>query len=469
MTSLELQVTVSAKLTHIMRDLPAAGFYHFVSITVPFFDCDLLQFYSAHASRSKCFFWNDPGQQVTLVGIGCAHEISCNNGLRFFQCQAELKDSISKIKVEDPSNPLFYAGFSFDALAEKDGNWRHFPASSIILPQFLLRATGDGFTLSINIDVRCAESIENRIQRVICDLNEIEETLKSSTRYEKSPSINRLHNDLTPEKWKNVASSAIKRLSEGALQKVVLARKMSLHAGNPFQTTSILRQLLTTNPQSYVFSFSREGSHFLGATPERLVSLSQRQIKVTALAGTSRRGANTSQDLVLGNRLLGSQKDRHEHNLVVESIANSLRPLCTNLDIPQMPQICRLREMLHLYTPISGVIQHGTNILDLVAKLHPTPAVGGINSHDALRFIRENECMDRGWYAGPIGWLNGVGEGEFAVALRSALIRGKSASVFAGCGLVVSSNPDNEFEETRLKMRTMLSALGVRDEIGAIA
>jgi menaquinone-specific isochorismate synthase len=200
---------------------------------------------------------------------------------------------------------------------------------------------------------------------------------------------------------------------------------------------------------------------FLGATPERLVRLANRIVDVTCLAGSIGIGETENERLNLAGQLLASAKDRAEHEIVVAFTIAALGELCEDVSrLVAIPRVVNARSVQHLQTPVSGRLPRDGQILDLVERLHPTPAVGGYPRSRALRLIRELEPIERGWYAGPIGWTDLDGSGEFAVGIRSALLAGNSASAFAGSGIVASSLPSAEYEEAGLKLRPILSALG---------
>jgi isochorismate synthase len=182
-----------------------------------------------------------------------------------------------------------------------------------------------------------------------------------------------------------------------------------------------------------------------------------------ALAGSAPRGSAPEQDAWLGDELLLQEKTHNEHAIVVAMIREALAPLTTELHSPQTPQLFKLQNVQHLLTPITGSLVKGTSILEVVAALHPTPAVAGEPRAAALAAIRKIESLDRGWYAGPIGWVGSDGSGEFAVALRSALISGRQATLFAGCGIVAGSDPDAEYLESCWKLQVMLKSLGRED------
>jgi isochorismate synthase len=190
-----------------------------------------------------------------------------------------------------------------------------------------------------------------------------------------------------------------------------------------------------------------------------LVRAAGGQVQVTCLAGSTARGATPEEDAQLGAALLASAKNRHEHAVVAAMLQEALAEQCVDVAMPAAPQLLKLPNVQHLYTPATARLAAGGRLLDLVARLHPTPAVGGTPRDAALAWIRAHEGLDRGWYAAPVGWLDAAGDGEFAVALRSGLVDGATAHLFAGCGIMGDSDPAAEVAESRLKLRAMLTAL----------
>jgi isochorismate synthase len=221
----------------------------------------------------------------------------------------------------------------------------------------------------------------------------------------------------------------------------------------------VLARLEAAYPACHVFAISRGRRTFLGATPERLVRLERGVVCATALAGSVRRGATPAEDAALVATLQASAKNRHEHEVVVRGLTHDLAELCDDVRAAAEPVPMTMRNVHHLYTPVTARLRAGHDLLDLVARLHPTPAVGGLPRDAALEWLREHEGLDRGWYAAPVGWMGADGDGEFAVALRSALLDGESATLFAGCGVMSDSDPDDELAESELKLRPMLQAL----------
>lgn len=245
------------------------------------------------------------------------------------------------------------------------------------------------------------------------------------------------------------------------LDKVVLAHAVEVTRSTPFDPARILSRLGTANPAAYLMSYRPRGGSavFLGASPERLATVAAGRVISGALAGSAPRGRTTKEDDRLGRELLDSEKDLDEHAIVGEMIATALAPLARNVEAGPGPRLERLPTVQHLFTPITGTLEPGRSILDVALALHPTPAVGGMPRERALEAIRRLEAVPRGLYAGAFGRVDSNGEGDLAVAIRSALISADHARVYAGGGIVPGSDPDLEVEETKLKLAAVLAAL----------
>jgi isochorismate synthase len=268
---------------------------------------------------------------------------------------------------------------------------------------------------------------------------------------------------LGEQEWKALVAEVAAgiRTGELGLQKVVLARAEQVAV--KVSIDQVLRRLAEGYPSCTIFAFGTADAVFVGATPERLVALRNRTATTMALAGSAPRASDPYEDRATGERLLRDPKERTEHAVVLEALRESLQPLSSRVVADAEPRLERLPNVQHLITPVRAHLREGVGVLDVVAQLHPTPAVGGYPRRRALALIREREQLDRGWYAAPFGWTDNNGNGEFVVALRSALIRGDTATLFAGCGIVGDSDPDTEYAETGWKLRPMRAALGVAE------
>lgn len=258
--------------------------------------------------------------------------------------------------------------------------------------------------------------------------------------------------------WLEAVAEAIKRIRAGEAEKVVLARDHAVWSREPFDAQDLARRLAAVFPRCHTFVLDG----LVGATPELLVARQGRRVVSRVLAGTTGRSDDEVEDAALGAGLLGSAKDRHEHDLAARSVREVLGPRCTTLTAAEEPRLLRLDNVQHLATVFEGELIPGPAIpsaLALAGALHPTAAVGGTPTAVALTMIRQLEQMDRGRYAAPVGWVDANGDGEFGIALRCAELAGARARLFAGVGIVDGSLPEDELEETRLKLRAMQSVL----------
>lgn len=266
--------------------------------------------------------------------------------------------------------------------------------------------------------------------------------------------------EIHPEAWKDTVAQAVQELKDTDMDKIVLARELRVTCTERIQSETILNQMQKEQPKSYIFSLESESDCFIGATPERLVKKQDSEMLSACLAGSIARGKTEEQDTLLGNELLHDEKNLMEHQYVVSMITGALETVCEKLMVPREPGLMKNRHIQHLYTPVRGTCARDVSMFQVVDKLHPTPAMGGLPKEKAVSRIREIEELERGFYAGPIGWIDSYGNGEFAVGIRSGLLQGNEASLFAGCGVVADSIPESEYRETSIKFNPMLSALG---------
>ena len=281
-----------------------------------------------------------------------------------------------------------------------------------------------------------------------------------------APSQFTLTSVMDHDAWGELVAGAVARIDDGALGKVVLARRIDVTANRPFVTSEVLSRLLALYPACMVFRVNG----FLGASPELLIERRGAHVASHPLAGTIGRSGDLATDEALIAGLLASPKERREHAYVIEGLRRTLGPVCDSLDVPDKPTVLELRNVSHLATRLSGVLSAVPDrpghpglcvpsALQLVARVHPTPAVGGTPTDEAVAYIGEVEGFDRGRYAGPVGWMDAHGDGSWAIGLRSADVDGDHASIYAGAGVVAGSRPGKELEETQLKLQALLAAL----------
>ena len=264
-----------------------------------------------------------------------------------------------------------------------------------------------------------------------------------------------------PEAYAASVATAIERIRAGKLDKVVLARAIDVEAGRVLDPSALLHRLRAVDPEAFVFSApSGDGRRLVGATPELLVARRGREVRSTPLAGSAPRSGDPEEDRASAARLAASSKEREEHAVVVEGVAEALGPFCDELHADPEPVLLATANVWHLATRFRGVLREpAADALALVGALHPTPAVCGSPRAAALDLIGELEPFDRGCYAGPVGWMDAAGDGDWAIALRCAELSGSEARLFAGAGIVSGSDPASETDETERKFRAFLDSL----------
>ncbi|UYM03676.1 isochorismate synthase [Solicola gregarius] len=256
--------------------------------------------------------------------------------------------------------------------------------------------------------------------------------------------------------WELVIADAVRRIQAGDLDKVVLARDLVAETPTPLDVRWPLQRL--ADRYAACWTFHVDG--LFGATPEMLVRRERGLVTSRVLAGTIRRTGDDAHDLALAASLARSSKDLEEHEYAVRSVAESLAPHCSSMNVPESPFVLHLPNVMHLATDVAGVIDDSTSSLGLAAALHPSAAVGGTPTATAVDLIAQIEGMDRGRYAGPVGWIDGNGDGEWGIALRSASVDGERVRLYAGCGIVADSDPEAELAESQAKLIPVRDALG---------
>jgi salicylate biosynthesis isochorismate synthase/menaquinone-specific isochorismate synthase len=405
-------------------------------------------------------YWEQPAERLSIGGVGAAWTAEGSDPVAAgWAWSALLRHALPDAPRDSATGPLLLGGFAFDADWPPSSLWQGFPAGRLVLPRVMLRTCGERSTLTVNAVVEASTDPEAEAARL---LRWVETVFPLSRRPERWQGSDLITDDLlAPDAWQEIvaAGASACRDQGSGLDKVVLARAMRARARAPIDAAAVLSRLRAAYPMAYVYAIGRGVQCLAGASPERLVRLRGGVVEVACLAGSAPRGETAEEDAYLGGALLASAKDRAEHAFVVQGVREALADLCDEIAIPPAPRLMRLPTIQHLYTPVTARAAPDTAVLDVVRRLHPTPAVGGLPRAAALSYIREHEGLDRGWYAGPVGWLDARGDGEFAVALRCALINGAEATLFAGCGIVGDSQPVDEFAETNLKLRVMLNAL----------
>jgi isochorismate synthase len=412
----------------------------------------------AQAGDDERIFWEHPDEGHAVAGVGAAWAFTATGTTPVAEAASAWRAYVEEAGLraagsEAPwgAGVLALGGFAFVPGVGRTGragaSWRGFPPARIVIPRVTVSRVGSTTWMAT------ASPGELREQAAA--------PVPKETAHVPPPPAHRMSVQEIPpaDEWKALVRRAADAVRDGAFTKVVLARALVVR-GVGSTPAQVLRRLRVAYPGCTLFAVTAGDCCFLGATPERLIRLRAGDVATEAVAGSAPRGAGAGEDRRLGEELRASPKERLEHAVVVDVVRGVMEEVCVQVKAPAEPELLRVANVQHLVTPLAGRLRDPLSALDLVERLHPTPAVGGFPRHAALAWIERHEDLSRGWYAGPIGWINPDGEGEFAVAIRSAVMRGSEAVLFAGCGIVADSDPDQEYAESALKMRPLLEALG---------
>jgi menaquinone-specific isochorismate synthase len=395
---------------------------------------------------------------LEIAGSGAAVRLTASGADRFDELRRAANAVFESVDRAGPTEtrPRLLGGMAFNENHEPTGPWEGFPAAAFTLPRVQL-TRADGTTW---LTVR-EYGPDSSAERVEADLDALEADLSSLPKMCPSggpPGV--VSTRVTPSKavWTDQVERAIERIEAGDLRKVVLATALGVDLGAEVDVLATLERLRRTYPNCYRFLVQpTDDGAFFGPTPERLVRMDGRTVRTEALAGSVPRGETPEADADYAESLVESEKLQHEQQLVTDAIRQQLAPL-GRVEAGEQG-VRKLTNIQHLETPITADLDADSHVLDIVEALHPTPAVGGLPPDRAWDVIRETETFERGWYAAPVGWFDGAGDGEFAVGIRSGVAGGRSATLFAGNGIVADSDPDEEWEEVQPKYRPILDEL----------
>lgn len=419
-------------------------------------------FAAAQEAGVEAALWLRPSEGLALVGIGRAWAVEGEGPARFRDAEAAWRGLVRDAHL-DGAAPWLLGGLGFSGRRPDVADpWGPFGPSSLVLPELgLAIRDGTAHVTAAALGAADPRGLERRWDALVARARELTPPAAGMVARPVFAPLRVEHEQPSSEAWHRLVGMFAGAVGRGRLDKVVLARRVDLRSPVELDVPNALRRLAASAPESTIYAFRRGGRTFLGATPERLVRTEGRTFRTAAVAGSIRRGADAEEDAVLGAALLASEKDREEHAIVVTAIRDALTPIAERLVVAPSPGVMTLRHVQHLVTEIEGALPAASGLLALGERLHPTPAVGGAPREAALVMIDEHEGFDRGWYAGPIGWLGVDGDGELCVALRCGIVDRTKAVLFAGCGIVADSDPAQEWEESRIKLRAVVSALGI--------
>jgi len=414
-------------------------------------------------------FWSREGRWFAHLGSVASVDIEEPKvGMRRFrQVWDEALEHLAR-GWSDPKGgvsstpPRFFGGFAFsDGHLPQDG-WLGFPSARFILPELELTGGDAGGVLTCRGFTEPGEDLDQCSMRLKERLDRAAEAILSS-QMEIPPGeawipATRVETDL--EAWEKTVEKALLEMERGGVSKVVLARVQSVSAEGGLDAVDVVANLWEENPTSHVFLFEPVPGHvLLGAAPETVATLEGGRFRATAVAGSAPRGETDRERASLAEGLLASDKDRREHQICVDDMVRRISPLARKVVADGEPHVLTLHTIQHLETAIEADLKKGQTVLSVLEALHPTPAVCGLPRDLALKFLNREEPFHRGWYAGPVGWFDGQGNGVFVPALRSAVGHDDEWRLFAGAGIVVGSEPRQEWDETRIKFQPVLRAL----------
>jgi menaquinone-specific isochorismate synthase len=408
------------------------------------------------------FYFETRSQGLAIAAIGATAQLQIDGRDRFTQAKTWIRQTLSRLRrVGDSTVPLasprFFCSFGFFDHAAGDAV---FPATTVILPSWQIVRQGDRSSVLANLVLEPTRSLAQTVDEFWQTLQKI----RAIKHHLLQPSIDQrallhLQDVVEPQRFCQAVQSVLRPIQAQTLHKVVLAHAIDLQSPLPFQVVQSLQRLRSVYPDCHLFLNSNgKGQHFIGASPERLIQLQDGELLTDALAGSAPRGRTPSEDAQIADRLVNHPKELHEHTLVRDFILDQLAQV--GLRARSAPlRLLQLSNIQHLHTPIHATVPHQHHLLDLVAQLHPTPAVAGLPRAKACDLIQQHEAFARSLYAAPIGWVDQQGNGEFVVGIRSALIDGCHARLYAGAGIVAGSDPDRELAEVQLKLRAMSATI----------
>ncbi len=420
-------------------------------ITVAAPGWDVLTWLSIQDSPQK-FFWSSRDGMNQFGGFGAAMTFRSADSKQTSFLMNKMRELLNHA---DPDT-RFYGGISFNHRSAIADEWSKFGAASFWLPRFELQRKNDLNSLAINLvlprDTHLLEDIESLLARASFDRDAILHDIQL-------PKSDRIGNVPEQDVWTENIEWALDAFEHTDLDKVVLARRSVFNFKESALGIDILQQLRKETSNCFYFLFQADESNsFFGASPERLFRKKDRQMKTEAVAGTRTLTGDPNRDAELASELLTSEKDRREHEYVRISIHEALSPLMDRIEEELDPRVMHLEHHLHLQTSYKGRLKEGHAELDILNALHPTPAVGGYPGELALEVLDRIESFNRGWYAGPVGWL-AKDSSEFAVAIRSGLLSSKQLNLYSGAGIVPGSVAEKEWREIENKIGDFLRLL----------
>ncbi len=424
---------------------------HVVRVVAPLHRMDPFRWLQVQEAPAK-LYWSGREGQVETAAVGeadvCMSPAPADD--------RALRRHLAPVLASSDAQVRYYGGLRFDPDQPAEAAWQAFGAYRFVLPRFELRCRDDGASLICNLvlprDAAHSKTILRQIDRLKLPAIGLAPDVPMPISRTDRPDT---------DGWRQMIEWALRAFNETRLDKVVFAREASFGFAEALDPVALLENLKAGTPDCFHFYFQPDdGVAFVGASPERLFRRRGCRIDSEAVAGTRPRGASATDDARLLEELLQSDKDRREHEYVRISIREELAPLADAFHLDAEPSEMKLASGRHLVSRVQATLREGVNSLDVLKALHPTPAVGGYPSADAIAAIQAREPFDRGWYAGPVGWI-GPDAAEFAVGIRSGLVQARRLSLYSGAGIVEGSTPEAEWSEIEHKIVDFIKVLGL--------
>jgi salicylate biosynthesis isochorismate synthase len=401
--------------------------------------------------------------RTALATIGSVLALEAAGPKRFVELERRWQQLSGSALGDLPDAPsgtglIATAGFAFDDHGAGSPTWDGFGSASLTVPEISFTRAGTETWITCNLAVHVGDDPDAAVEGMF-------ERLSSLTEFplpllDPSPTGRFVvQSPIPPAHYEEAVARAVQRIRDGEFEKIVLAREVQVRAPQPHDPGAVFDVLRGGFPECFVYAVGRGAATFIGATPELLIRKQGMRASTVALAGSTRRSADPAVDNHLGESLLRSEKNRHENEVVAQRISKTLAPFSVWVTVANEPVLVRVANIQHLATPVRAQLTSAVSALELAGALHPTPAVGGEPDAVTKPLIPALEGLDRGWFAGAVGWVDTTGDGELCVALRCALLRDELACCYAGCGIVEDSDPAAELAETETKLQAVLPVL----------
>ncbi len=420
--------------------------------------------FASRVAGEDWFCFEQPDRDGSAIAaLGTVTRLQASGADRFARVAAAWRELTAGAVADAPDGPpgaglVALGGFAFAPDGGHAPHWAGFASADLVVPEVALARRGDDVRLTLATLAAPDDVPEELAERLAARA--------AALRLDPLPLLDpapvgrfRVDSVAPPEHYEGAVARAVERIRAGAFEKIVLAREVTVQAPSAHDAAAVFGVLRAGFASCYVFCAGRGDAAFVAASPELLIRRDGHRAQTVALAGSTRRSADPAVDDHLGEQLLRSDKDREEQAIVVRRIARALRPYAVWVAAPDEPTLIKVANIQHLATPIRAQLTNPLSAVELAGLLHPTPAVGGEPHAAAAPLIPALEGLDRGWYAGAVGWTDANDDGEFCVALRCALLRGTEARLYAGVGVVRDSDPAAELNETEIKLGALLPIL----------